>query len=151
MKPRFKFGFRNAELFEVFGEKSRWGYIVIGDFRERFHIPIHYWSVDKYVAQWEDSRARLRGGSEMSCFVSRMRPRNANSFIDVWVVYVLNGIAFVQNKIILCSWIPTVFGETTEEICTLTGPRDTISETGMKISEWNVPIEAITGCEISRQ
>lgn len=123
------------------------GQIVIGDFTERFDIPIDSWSIEQYKQQWKEGIKRLEK-HDYSCLVVTAQNLRYNPLIETWVLYKERDMVFIQNELLNREIIKeyhlsldlSVFNDKT---CYqfVTYPRETITEDGTKISEWKISVD----------
>lgn len=125
----------------VFGEICRWGRIEVGNFVESFAIPVEIWSMEKYKAQWYKSLKAIIDGADKACLITAIRNPDISDFISMFALYRSGESVFVQNQIMLCSKYNLEIKN--EELGKLIGERETHSEDGCKISEWETSIYAI--------
>jgi len=123
------------------GEKCLHGIIQIGDFDERFNVPIEMWSIPDYKRQWREGIERFLAGEISSCLVVGMRNPLRGVFINTWSMYVDREQVVFQNQILLCKQIRRRF--TGHNFYDFIEPRETQTEDGEPISEWTVCRNAI--------
>ncbi|WP_058962514.1 hypothetical protein [Type-E symbiont of Plautia stali] len=114
--------------------------IIIGDFTERLHIPISYWSFGDYKRNWLSSLLQGIDNKKHSALAVSMYEPDFTSFIFVWVVYYQGDAAYIQNKIIFLDEYQNFTPDTINEFI---GERETYNEDGMKISEWETDLNSI--------
>lgn len=71
---------------KVYGLFSYRGKITIGNFSEKFVMPINDWSLNKYKQQWEEGFERLKT-HESSCFVTTVQNFTTDPLIEIWAAY----------------------------------------------------------------
>ncbi len=126
--------------------KAYRGQITIGDLKETFYMALDMWTVDEYKQQWREAIERIKTHS-FSCFVVKFAGPIENPWIALWVLYKENNTVFVQNHCLFYE----IFQERSKGLppfdantCYLyVTPRETITESGNKISEWNVDFRDI--------
>jgi hypothetical protein len=124
------------------GEKTLHGYMDINDYRESFYASASYWSSVDYLKHWKAALSDfITGNNDRIGLIINMRdPRLAN-FIIILVLYRVSSSVLIQNHIVFLDEIDGEFcvGRLAEFI----PDRETHSEDGTKISEWEVSINAI--------
>jgi hypothetical protein len=127
--------------YDHFEESGVYGFIKIDDFEENFLLSLTCWRYEDYIEQWGVALNRIIE-KENSCLITSMRNiKNGGTFIDTWVLYRKNEIVFIQNRIILPDSSKKEIGEVFPYSLIL--PRETVSEDGSKISEWQTTVEDI--------
>lgn len=114
--------------------------IIIGNFTERLHIPISYWSLEDYKRNWISSLTQGIDNKKHSALAVSMYDPDFTNFIFAWVVYFHDETAFIQNKIIFLDECQNFTPETINDFI---GERETCNEDGMKISEWVIDLKSI--------
>jgi hypothetical protein len=125
----------------AYGEKCLKGSIQIGDFVERFNVPVEVWSVGDYKRQWRQGIKRLLAGEFPTCLVTGMRDPMRGVFINVWPMYADHGKVVFQNKMLLCEMIRKRFSG--ENFYDFIESRETQTEDGEPISEWTTSRSAV--------
>ena len=117
------------------------GKIKIGDYSESIYIPVDFWSIEDYKKQWTEGLQRLKT-HDKSCLVVTIHDSNIRPFIDMWVMYKIDDMVYVQNK----RYMSEIYGELVggkpfhSDTCyDFIKQRKTMTEDGYKISEWSVP------------
>lgn len=122
------------------------GKITIGDFQEKFHMPLDSWTIDEYKQQWKEGLERIKT-HDSSCLIVTMSKQKTDPFILIWVLYKVNNNIFIQNQLLvneILKEISTDLPPYDEKTCyQYITPRETISEDGDKISEWQIDITDI--------
>ncbi|UZH03009.1 hypothetical protein OJ965_20510 [Pantoea anthophila] len=114
--------------------------IIINEFSEMMNIPLSYWSINDYKANWISSlEDGLKNKKHAALAVSMYEPKHTN-FTFTWVLYFSGDNVFVQNSILFLNECP---GFTPETINNFTEPRTTHNEDGMKISEWMTDLKSV--------
>ena len=117
------------------------GEITIGCFTERFEASTSYWSIHDYQKQWEKALDRTISGEKKSCLITSMYdPEHAN-FIFWWLLYREGQKVIVQNQILFLNDKKLIFNPT--KPCKNINDRESISEDGLPISEWELSISDI--------
>jgi hypothetical protein len=120
------------------------GNLIIGEFFESFHASLSYWNRLDYLSQWRSGLERLLAGENRSVIISSMyNPRNAN-FINWWKMYLLGDTVYIQNQILFLDELTAPFNE--NDIYSSIPERETETEDGDKISEWQINRNAIGPC-----
>ena len=65
---KFKFEVISKKPEMVEGVMSYWGQITVGDFSEKFVIPLDSWTLDEYLQQWREGLEHLKNHN-ISCLV----------------------------------------------------------------------------------
>lgn len=73
------------------------GKIKIDDYSESIYIPVDFWSIEDYKKQWTEGLQRLKT-HDKSCLVVTIHDPNIRPFIDMWVMYKIDDMVYVQNK-----------------------------------------------------
>jgi hypothetical protein len=124
--------------------RKRWnvlsveGEIQINDFIEGLYIPLDWWSIDDYLAQWNDAMQRLQTYST-SCFVVTIHNPSIRPFIDWWLLYKIGDKIYIHNQWIFDEIYREFIGNKpfTRENCYDFIPEyHTDTEDGNKASEW---------------
>jgi hypothetical protein len=110
--------------------------IQIGDFSESMKVDLSFWSREEYEKQWSEGLCRIAGGADSSCLVTSLCLPKAANFIMWWVLYRLDQVVAVQNEILFTEELNEVF----DPSCPYKyiRPRETLTEEGNKISEWQI-------------
>ena len=116
--------------------------IKIGNFCERFNLPLDVWGANDYRQQWREGITRLLDGELLTCLVTEMRDPKTSHCIGTWPMYAENDKVIFHNQILVCSRsFIRRFKET--NIYDFLSPRETNSEDGMPISEWSIKRSAL--------
>jgi hypothetical protein len=117
------------------------GEIRINDFKEKFDMPLEYWSIKDYLQQWEEGLERLNTHNE-SCLVTRIYDPNKDPMLEWWLLYKENGKIYIRNQVLFTPIYKKKIGNNlfTPETCyNFIQPKTPrINENGQKISEWVV-------------
>ncbi len=117
------------------------GEIQIGEFHETFISSLSYWTKINYLTQWKIALTRICNGNDKSCFVTSMLDPSSADFIFLWVLYLDGNIVHLQNQILFLDQLDKPFSEL--NLYEFISIRETISDEGDKISEWDVNINDI--------
>jgi hypothetical protein len=118
-----------------------YGRIQIGDFQEKFEINVSFWEPKNYVNHWNRSILRIANKEEKSCLITSLSdPRNSN-FIFWWPMYRDKDKVFIQNGVLFLDEVSDSF--TLENPYENIPDRETVSEDGEPISEWEIGIESL--------
>jgi hypothetical protein len=116
-----------------------YGTIQIGDFNEMFTASLSDWAPEHYERQWQEAAQRLVDGELKSAFVtSFLLPSNSFYFVW-WPCYRSGETVYVHNQLRLYEQIQSPF--CVEALYDYVPDRETVNEDGMKISEWQMPLE----------
>ena len=118
------------------------GEITIGDFSEKFHASLSYWTHQDYVRQWLSALNKITTfeNNKGAIISSMYNPISAN-FICCWVMYRLGGLVYLQNHILFLDDLSTPFDE--RNIEKSIPDREQVTEEGERISEWRIPLSDI--------
>lgn len=126
------------------GNKEYKGQITIGDFQENFYMSIDNWSVPDYKKQWKEGIERIKT-HDSSCLVVNFAGSIENPWIELWTLYREGETIFIHNQYLFYE----VFQERSQGLPSFDSkscylyialPRQTVSESGRKISEWQTTI-----------
>ena len=123
-----------------FGERTMLGELTLGDHKEKFNSPLTYWSADDYRNHWIKAAERVVSGCDAAFFVSVYDPLIAN-FLEWWPMYPEGQIVYAQNHLLFLDQLngPFDISDPWRHI----GSRNTESEDGEKISEWQLSMKDI--------
>jgi hypothetical protein len=124
-----------------FNEPAIRGRITLGDFSEEFVSPLVFWTVDDYRKQWRDAAERIVNGEARSCFAATMRESPEDGAIFLWTAYRLADTVYFQHKLLLPETVTDTFEPS--NIYTQVDKRQTETEDGYRISEWQVSVKEI--------
>jgi hypothetical protein len=122
-----------------FGELASRGQITLGEFSEEFVAPLVFWTVDEYRKQWREAAKRILNSYENSCFVTAMRKSPFDGAIFLWPAYKDGEAVHVQQKLVLPGTVEGSFDPLNPHAQVT--KRQTLSEDGKLISEWQVSVE----------
>jgi hypothetical protein len=122
-------------------QKACYGYIQIGDFREKLEINVSFWMPEDYIAQWNRAILRIVEKDEKSCLITSLSSPQDSNFIFWWPMYRNKDTVFIQNGILFLDEISSSF--TFENPYEDVPDRETVSEDGEPISEWEISIDAL--------
>lgn len=114
------------------------GRIVIGDFDDAFEADLSYWSGADYRRSWSTAIEHLLGGADVSCLVTSLPEPSTANFVFTWPLYREGGTVYVQNKILFLEELGEPFQP--EEPWLSIGPRNTTTEEGWEISQWETTL-----------
>ncbi|MXP61348.1 hypothetical protein [Pantoea sp. Taur] len=132
--------FSEGEPIKENGELVISSSIIIGDFTERLHIPISYWSLGDYKRNWISSLNQGIDNKKHSALAVSMYDPEFTNFIFVWVAYYHGDEAYFQHKIIFLNECQNF---TPENINNFIGERETHNNDGMRISEWATDLNSV--------
>lgn len=124
------------------------GSITIDDFTERFNMPLNSWPIEWYLQQWREGLQRIET-HDTSCLVATVQNLNTDPFVVMWVLYKKNNTVYIQNNLLINSIVnelklPHLLHDFNPTTCyQFITKRETITETGEKISEWETSLNAI--------
>jgi hypothetical protein len=130
------------------------GEIQIGNFRETFTIPVDYWTMQDYEKQWRAGIERIKM-YDQSCLIFEMEDPTKAPLANTWVLYKDGDVVHIQNHLLFGKRFSTMLkkkGPFTMQTCyNFIKTRNTISKsTGMKISEWDIDLEAVLHGKVSK-
>jgi len=120
------------------GNASFHGEIDLGGEREEFLSLIGFWSPRDYENQWTDGVRRLVAGEGDSCLITSIHDPAVAEVGTWWLLYRRRGAVYVQNALLLFRDAGTQF--TTLDPYRSIPERQTATEDGRPISEWELPI-----------
>jgi hypothetical protein len=133
---------KSGSLFDSDPQYNLAGKITMGNFYESLIIPIHFWSKEDYLAQWKSALNEILSSTKsQSALIVHMLDPDDNEYVICWPLYRIDEIVYIQSRIILPEDTNGIFE--LEKIQEYIGERETISEDGEIISEWEVSVEAI--------
>ena len=116
------------------GRHGLWGRVTCGAFQERFVAPVECWTRADYERQWLEAARRLLGGADRTGFFTE-------PYRFWWTVWREGERVFVhQEYLVPGRYAGPYDGRTPYEII---GERQTPSEDGGRISEWEVALRDI--------
>jgi hypothetical protein len=114
------------------------GEIIIGEYLERFEVSTSFWSVEDYQEHWKQAIRRVINGEDKSCLITSMyNPESAN-FIFWWPIYRVESEVFIQNQVLFLNDETIPFNP--RDPYASVKDRETLTEDGLPISEWVVPL-----------
>lgn len=119
------------------------GEIRINDFREKFDIPLDWWSLKDYERQWQEGLHRITTHGT-TCLVARIKNPSKGPFVDWWLLYKEDGKIYIRNEVLFGEEYQNLVGSaefTTQNCYSFIPPRGpSVLENGMQVSEWIVKI-----------
>lgn len=141
----------DKNIFEFYGTPCCQSEIQIKKFKETFNMPLHLWSVKDYKKQWKEGIKRIKRHNT-SCFVVSMKNSNKIPLAEIWVLYKEYNKVYIQNHFIIDERVLEILKKkpfNSKTCYDFISSRKTISEdSGMKISEWEISLEAIISAKI---
>ena len=113
------------------------GTIVLGEAHDGFEISLEWWGRTAYEQQWLGAAKRLTNGAACVMFLVSYNGPNA-AFHVGWPAWRDGDRVHVQNCLVLTEQLPTPFNP--DESHRSVGVRETVSEDGERISEWDVSL-----------
>lgn len=132
--------FPEKKSIEREGERVLPASIIIDQFEEKLYIPISYWDIDSYKAQWRESLSEGLKNRKHSGLAVTMYAADQTSFIFIWVAYFKGNDVFIQNSVLFMDDCPSFSPSKINEFIE---PRMTHDEDGEKISEWRTDLASI--------
>lgn len=119
------------------------GEIIIGDFKEHLDIPVSYWSLEDYRAQWRDAVSRLvDGGSRSALLTQCFNPADDYGYcIESWSLYRYGDTVYVHNQYLKGQFLssPWTLDATVDEI----GERKVDDHGKPLASEWRITMDEL--------
>ena len=97
----FSIEFSSAPAYPYDGDGGlhRDGVIVMGDFTERFAVPLDFWAELDYERQWQEGAQRLVGGAPSSLLLTRVEdPTERDTIYRYWALYRRTGEAVTVRE-----------------------------------------------------
>jgi hypothetical protein len=118
------------------------GRITAGELDEEFASGLYEWDKETYESQWLDSLKRFVNGAGKAVLITWYVNPKESTNLQWWALYrAEGGIVHVQNHL---PWYDNLGREfSVDEASSFLDERITISEEGLSISEWHVPIRDI--------
>lgn len=105
---------------------------------------LEYWTPEMYREQWREGLKRLKTHNNSCLVISIPNQQNPDDTVNVWALYRIGDTIHIQNHYLDYN----IYGNKTitPENCYdfFIEPREVFTESGMKISEWVVPIIKIS-------
>lgn len=135
----FSISFLDEPLDDLNGAPGAWGRIELGDFQERFLANLSAWSVRDYETHWKEQLACLLTGAERIALITLFQRPADNAHLEWWALYREGKTVHAQNQIRIFE--EHIVGPFSLE-CALNSlsDRQTVSDEGDKISEWQIEI-----------
>jgi len=116
------------------------GEICIGSFREMFMSELGFWDSKDYVYQWKDAiKYLLNIRNHHSCLITSVSDPTNSNFLFWWLLYKEKDVVYIQNAILFLDQIKGKFE--LEKIYDYIPERETVSEEGDEISEWQCSVK----------
>lgn len=135
----------DKNIAESYGIPCCIGEITIGDFKETFEMPLEFWTMDDYQTQWKNGIAHIKT-HEQSCLVAEIQDPQKNPRASLWVLYKDNNTVHIQNHLLFGKRFAKMLKQQPfilENCYTFITPRETSSNEGIEISEWNINLDEI--------
>lgn len=123
-------------------QNSSRGVIQIGDYIEKFEPDLSFWKPSDYINHWGKSIFRIVNGKNKSCLITSVSNPETSNFLFWWPLYRVGNLVFIQNEILFFDEIDKTI-DIENPYCFITD-RETISEEGSPISEWEIEIDSFT-------
>jgi hypothetical protein len=117
------------------------GRVQIGSFVELFKMSFEHWSPTHYERQWRAGAKRLLKNQLTSCLLASVTNPESANFFFWWPMYRVENNIYIQNQ--------TLFSNQLDETFDLSNPyrfihpRETVSDGGVPISEWQTTTDHI--------
>jgi contact-dependent growth inhibition (CDI) system CdiI-like immunity protein len=121
-------------------EKTRFGEILIGSFRERFLSDMTFWTEAEYEGQWRDAVSQVVTLDKAALITSITEPSTTN-FIRWWAMYRDGETVVFNDQVFFLSEAKEPFAA--HATGRFVPERETVSETGQPISEWSTTTAAL--------
>ena len=122
-------------------QSTCYGSIEIGDFKEDFKINTSFWTPDEYVENWRKSITWLLKGNHKSCLITSITDPQDSTYLFWWPMYRVDQKVIIQNGILFFDQLQQPLDIENPHSSVL--ERETISEEGLPISEWETDIEGM--------
>jgi hypothetical protein len=129
--------------------KDVYGRILIGDFSERFVASLADWSPADYETHWLESARRILSGQVRSAFVTSFVGPDKAPNLTWWPSYRVGDVVYVQNQLLFYQQLQQPF--TPDRLYECVKERETVSEDGEEISEWEMPLNWLADFATSRK
>ncbi len=129
---------------KVYGEEVLDAEIVIGSFSEQFTIPIGFWTKKDYINQWCAAAESLLNEpfeASTALLTSMYEPQSVN-FLFSWILYKTDKTIYVQNSILNLDGAQKF---ELENLNSYIPDRETETDEGQKISEWEISQDDLKG------
>ncbi|HWM87279.1 MAG TPA: hypothetical protein VNO33_15615 [Kofleriaceae bacterium] len=113
------------------------GRIRIGGFEEEFEVSLEHWSGQDYERQWLQALEGLLSGGEKTALIASMTDPQTANFLFWWPAYADGEDVVFQNGVLFMDELTGPFDPSRCDEFVL--PREQVSETGDRISEWRAP------------
>lgn len=131
----------NKEDLPLLEPEVRFGEIVLGEYVERFEAPTSYWTAEDYQEHWKQAIERIVGGEEKSCLITSMYDPELANFIFWWPIFREGTKVFVQNQVLFLKDDKTPLNPLNPFASIK--DRQTLTEDGLLISEWEISISEL--------
>lgn len=135
-------------------EPLTYGWIVLGDYDERFISPLEYWSVTDYRRHWLQQAQRIVNGKSPACLITCIGNPEVAGRLQWWMLFRVGKQVFFREQI---RWLqkdkfldplqggrPVAVGFDLARPHELVGPRQTAFEEGDRPpSEWVLTISEL--------
>ena len=74
----------------------REGEITLDDFKEKFLMPINYWTLEDYQRQWQEGLERIETQVK-SCLVTSVQNPKYAPLVNMWGLYKQGKVIYVRN------------------------------------------------------
>jgi len=136
----FYIGFVTAARVDAAGGRYAEGELTLGGASARFQSDLGSWSMRDYEAQWREAIARLLAGQPTSALVTSYRGPETGHHL-IWPMWREGTTVHLQERLVLTEQLPEPFDPAS--VYALVGERVTVSEGGLPISEWSIPIRQL--------
>lgn len=130
------------------------GEITIGDFQETFKMPLEYWTMQDYEEQWQEGITRIKT-HDQSCLIFQMQDPTKAPWANSWILYKDGDMVHIQNTLLHGNRFAKVLQKesfTMQTCYNFITPRETVDEKdGMKISEWDIPLQEVVKYKVPIQ
>ena len=129
----------------IYNMQAYEGKIVIGNFWETLIISLNVWKKRDYEQQWCAGLGRIKH-KKRSCLVVSVRNIDQAPLVELWALYREGNMIFIQNQLLIDAPFKRQLKKRpfNKETCySFVSKRRTVTESGRKISEWVVPMQAI--------
>lgn len=146
---------------KIYGLPSHTGQITIGDFKEKFVMPLESWTLEEYQTQWQQALRRLNNHS-VSCFVTSVQHlKTKYPSMEIWPFFKEGEKIFFHNQLLINETIEgrslSLSNFNAQTCYQFILPRvadqenKAINDDGERISEWSLDLNDFLNSPIVKQ
>lgn len=121
--------------------KAANGILVLGDDFESFLSNLGEWTRERYRTQWMRELSLLMGGASKVALITTYSSPEISSHLELWALYRDEEMVRIQNQLLFYDDLEANFS--VENAREFLKNRETKTEDGAPISEWNVSFDEI--------